>query len=541
MWNYFPETIESPKGEKLEPVTSYPSICKSIASVEAHGDKIVVHYKKLPLANPGEYVKQFALKTLWIEQPIFYPLGSASLVSMVQDDVTLQFYLPVVDEYNITLMCAAPKYNNTKTYVDLQPNIISEYNLTTSIKDFVPSTNYTQLLCHNKYVFETRWCEAKNLLYFDHHFFFLSPAQFSFPEPFIVPGPRAPPFDKTSDQFLIEPLVINFTPDTLPRELEVVDDFCYIYGVFHNYYQLWHTIFDFMIPLYHFMKVFNRPETKDHRRVYVRSDGVWMFHSLMKIFSNKPITIIDEQNPSILMRNASIGIIKLEKNPDPKRTYDDSIGFTYDFVRETAFGMREEILDALGYPKEAVGINGKPLVLLIDRGNNRNIENQKELYDLMKDTCDFCDVREVKFQNMNVEKQISIVSKASVLMGVHGSGLTHTIWMHESQSNHTTHLIEVLSYNYTCRNWYNTAADCAGVIYHPMMNKEPPETTDSQLRRCWSNPRICPTLGCHDLLRDRSVTVEIPTFTELWLPIVEQLKSTIPTTGDSMDEKDKDR
>ena len=292
---------------------------------------------------------------------------------------------------------------------------------------------------------------------------------------------------------------------------------------------LWHTIFDFMIPLYNFINhVLKGSDTKDNRRIYVRSDGVWAFHSFMKIFSNEPVTIIEEKNPTILMYQGTIGVEKLEKNPDPKRTYDDSIAFQYNFNRSTALGMREEILNELHIPTNEVGIENKPFVILIDRGKgSRNIENMDELHELMKSTCTFCHIQRVQLHLINVEKQIKIASRASVIAGLHGSGLSHVIWMQESRKNHSTHLIEILPYNYSCRNWYNVAADVAGVQYHDVMNKNPPEKHSSQLSFCWRNPKKCPTLGCHDLLRDQPTKIELDTFNETWLPIVEQLKNTV--------------
>jgi hypothetical protein len=362
-------------------------------------------------------------------------------------------------------------------------------------------------------------------------FFFLTPATFEFPEPFIVPGPRGPPFDKEEDRLAIEPVILNANLSNVPRNLTVITDFCYVYGVYFNYYMLWHTVFDFIVPLYHFMALLNRSETPANRQVYVKSDGVWSFHAMMKVLSDHPVTIIPQRNPSLLMRDAVIGIEKLEKNMNPNRTYDDSIGFHYDFDRSTAPGMRNDLLNALSIPTEVIGKEGKPLALLIDRGQgSRNIRNTNEIFEAMVAGCPHCQVEIVRYHIMSTEEQIRITSRASVLVGLHGSGLTHVVWMAPSQPNHTTHMIEFLPYKYSCRDWYHTAAIVAGVNYHIVMNKNPPADVDDEgLDKCWNNPEICATLNCHDRLRDQLTTIELDTFNEVWLEIANSLKSTIVT------------
>jgi hypothetical protein len=311
--------------------------------------------------------------------------------------------------------------------------------------------------------------------------------------------------------------------------METVTDFCYIYGVFHNYHMLWHLIFDFIIPLFHFMKFLGRKESLGERRVYVRSDGVWVFHTLMKMFSWMPVTIISEENPMIVMKSGTIGIEKLEENPSLNRSYDDSIRFRYNFNRSTALGMREELLEALKMPTEAVGMQKKPLAIAIDRGQGgRNIQNMGAVTEMMRDQCPHCHVEVVQLQELSVENQVSLVSKASALVGLHGSGLAQVVWMHESVPNHTTHLIEILPYNYTCRDWYHTAARVAGVQYHAVMNDNP-SVNSSMLHMCWSSPEMCTRLGCHDALRDQRTIVERDAFSRVWEQVAEELKYTIVT------------
>jgi hypothetical protein len=89
------------------------------------------------------------------------------------------------------------------------------------------------------------------------------------------------------------------------------------------------------------------------------------------------VVVLDEENPSIFIRKGIIGIEKHEHDVRESCTYDDSIGFNYDFNRTVGIGLREAILRELSIPHDVVGDNGKPLILLIDRGGGmRDIENR---------------------------------------------------------------------------------------------------------------------------------------------------------------------
>jgi hypothetical protein len=466
-----------------------------------------------------EISRHFILKTEWLNQSIEFPVSSGE-VEIVNDSLhSLKFFLPFVDEYNAVLFCVP----------DGETDFEKRFEVNLSVADFGNSDDYGQMRCHNKESFPSRWCEFRNLAYFDHHFFFFTPAVFEFPVPFLVPGPRAPPFDKAPDRFVIEPIVLRARPFEIPRVLTVVKEFSYIYGVFHNYHMLWHTMFDFIIPLFYFIRVRNGTDTVHTRRVYVRSDGVWAFHAMVKTLTMHPVVVLDDENPSLLMRHGIVGIQKLERDMRENRTYDDSIGFNYDFNRTVGIGLRQAILRELSIPDNVVGENGKPLVLLIDRGSGtRNVENIQPLRTLLVEQCAHCEVRVVEFHSMEVEEQIRQTSRASVLVGFHGSGLAHTLWMAESRPNHTTHLIEIIPYKYLCRNWYQTAAAVAGVQYHRIMNRNRPDSSrDTRLDECWDRPEICATQQCHDLLRDQRTAVELDTFGEVWSEVAEQLKSTV--------------
>jgi hypothetical protein len=256
---------------------------------------------------------------------------------------------------------------------------------------------------------------------------------------------------------------------------------------------------------------------------------VWAFQAMVKVLATREVEVLDNDNPSIFMREGIVGMEKLERDVRPDRTTDDSIGFNYDFNRSIGIGLRDAILRELSIPNDIIGSKGKPLVLLIDRGqSSRRIENTEELAKLLIEGCPHCQVEVVQFHEMEVDQQVRLTSRASVLIGLHGSGLAHTLWMQESRPNHTTHLIEIVPYQYTCRNWYQTAAIVAGVQYHRIMNRNRPESrNDMRLENCWKQPKICATAHCHDILRDQRTVIELDTFSEVWKGIAAQLLSTV--------------
>ncbi|KAH0794919.1 hypothetical protein GPJ56_001196 [Histomonas meleagridis] len=264
----------------------------------------------------------------------------------------------------------------------------------------------------------------------------------------------------------------------------------------------------------------------NNSQVFVRNDGVWLFHCVANIFSHKGIQVLSIVRDTLLLRQGTVGIEKLEKNPDPNRDSNQMISFKYEVNRQNAIGFRDAVLESLKFPLNARKTNeSKLLVIMIDRQtSHRRIVNQDEVVELMRNTCDFCDVRCIKFESLKVQEQISLVSKASVLVGLHGSGLAHVMWMHESTDEFPTYMIEVLPFGYICRDWYKVAANAAGVNYYAIMNKRAPSNSSSQLITCFNYPKLCSEVICHDSLRDQCVQLELKTFNQTWSNIVSELR-----------------
>ena len=504
-----------------------------ILSVAAKNDLITIKFKQY--VQKDEILSSFSLKTQWEDEEIYFPPNSAKLINYSfkssnnldnnvdynnnnnNNEATIRFFLPVVDFYNAILICGSK-------------NFILNLSLTNFTSSTENPENYSQLFCHGERYYGTRWCESINLYIVDHVFFFYSKAEFKFPNPLLVPGARAPPFDKSTDRFGAEPLVTDMPFQSVPRaNKKIIKEISVVDGVFYNFHMLWHLIFDLMIPLYSFLNVRHHIGTQETRRLFLRSDGFWLFSDIAKAITKYDPIVLDLRHPPMFLEYAVLGVEKLEKNPDPFRDQiADPIVFQYNFNRSTCPGFRDDIIK---YNKIPVKKTEKPLVLIISRGTSkRDIKNMDEIVAATKELCYFCDVQVTQLQHFNFKEQVQNVAPAQVLIGFHGSGLSHTIWMEQSKPERRTHLVEIIPYAYTCRNWYHTAADVAGVEYHSIMNKEPKmpeglsEADQNQLKNCWKGD-LCGTVYCHDRLRDQFVDTDMDVFNNTMKEIVETLKS----------------
>ena len=508
-----------------------------ISSVNSKDDLIHIKFKQY--VQKEDVLSSFSLTTQWEDEKIYFPPNSAQIVqyssksnydiensndneSDNSNQVTIRFLLPVVDIYNATLSCG------TKSFI-----------LNLSITNFTSQAEntekYSQLFCHGESYYGKRWCEATNLYIVDHVFFFYSKAEFKFPNPLLVPGARAPPFDKSTDRFGAEPLVTDIPFKAVPRSnKEYIKEIAVVDGVFYNYHMLWHLIFDLMIPLYSFLNVRHHIGAPETRRLFLRSDGFWVFSDIAKAITKYNPVVLDLRHNPMFLEYSVIGVEKLEKDPNPFRDQiSDPIVFQYNFNRSTCPGFRDDLIKNNHiYVKETT----KPLVLIISRGTSkRDIKNMDEIVAATKEILDFCDIEIAQLQDYNFKQQVQYVAPAQVLIGMHGSGLSHTIWMDPSVPERRTHLVEIIPYAYTCRNWYHTAADVAGVEYHSVMNKEPkmPEGKNQnyqdQLRSCW-NADMCGTVYCHDLLRDQYVDTDMDVYNATIREIAETLKNQIKTS-----------
>ncbi|RKU47741.1 hypothetical protein DL546_003665 [Coniochaeta pulveracea] len=71
-------------------------------------------------------------------------------------------------------------------------------------------------------------------------------------------------------------------------------------------------------------------------------------------------------------------------------------------------------------------------VTFIDRRENRRLQNKDELFEALQATIPHIKVQMVDFAALSFPQQLRIVRDTDVLVGVHGAGLTHTMFMREN-------------------------------------------------------------------------------------------------------------
>lgn len=374
----------------------------------------------------------------------------------------------------------------------------------------------------------TRWCDMRNIGYIQTRLLFYTYSYYKFPSPFMSIGCRAPPFDIIEDRLYDEPLITSPQP-SISYSFNYTD-ITYIVGRFHNSMMMWHVLFDFMIPLYWTInKIEGSFGFNTNRTILLRDSQYQILCEFIQTFSKNPIKNIKNDVKSYFFKRAIVGLPKFEKDPNKYRRISNMATFTYNFDENISIGLREVVMNGFKIDSEEIN-HENPTVIYVSRANShRDLTNSDEVIKLMKSVCDFCDIKSVTFHQLSPRKQIEVASKASALVGLHGSGLTHVLWLPRSKVNFTSVLLEILPYKYWCRNWYKTAANVAGVNYFSTMNTGrilPDVEASSMLKYkfCCLTKSKCESIECNDVLKDQRFQMELDTFNSTWINVVDILK-----------------
>jgi hypothetical protein len=200
------------------------------------------------------------------------------------------------------------------------------------------------------------------------------------------------------------------------------------------------------------------------------------------------------------------------------------VAFRYNFNNNTAVGLREVILQGFNI-SPALNVVHPKVVIVSREGDSRDLLNYQAILTHVKNHCPGCEIQSVVFQKLNLERQIQAVAGASVLMGLHGSGLSHVLWLARSRPGFETVLLEIMPYRYICRDWYKVAAEVAGARYFSVMNRGRllpliAPGKERQAKFCWSHPEACTTIYCHDFLKNQKFEVELDVFNETWTEVL---------------------
>lgn len=498
--------------------------CYSVFKVFGHDDIITVYFNKNISSKYQNTIHQyFGYETTAFSRPLIIPYNATTFINKTERSVTLQLTLPFVQNYDGSVFCVNPDFFKeesllkTSSILNKVDNIF-EYH---TKKSNFSKHNYSQLQCFGD-SYETRFCEMRNVGLYNSILVFYSPVLYHFPDPFLSIGARAPPFCRVNSMLNFEPVVIKRPLSQLPGMQKHESTLSYLIARFHNSLMIWHMLYDFIIPAYSTFDMFEKDSYVQNRQIFIRDDEFSCYDDFINLLSEKPINYIDKNNPvTISFDRLIVGLRKFETNPTAARIPADMLRINYMFNKETAPRFRDEAMRRLKINTTIDPLS--PKVIIIERKKQkRYFVNPEEVEQYIRQTCDFCDVQRVDFAEYSQAEQVRIASSASVLIGIHGSGLGHVIWMPPS-GNGTRALIEILPPGYVCRDWFAKAAEIARVDYYSIFGRVY-NSTEPVRQRCLDNPDICATIGCHDYLRDKNLTLDVGEFTGIWTKIAQNLE-----------------
>lgn len=192
-------------------------------------------------------------------------------------------------------------------------------------------------------------------------------------------------------------------------------------------------------PLHDDAPYFRDPEDAIDTQVVIldkRADGPYF--DLWTLFAKrKPIRLAELQNttqssPAKLLIDANTNIIiPLAGASNPIWQNDWSVRDCTSAATLTSFSRRVLAFYGIEDPPTP-GADDDIVVTFVDRRSHRLLRNQTALFDALKERVPHITVRFVDFEVIPFEEQVRAARETDVLVGVHGAGLTHAMFMRES-------------------------------------------------------------------------------------------------------------
>ena len=383
--------------------------------------------------------------------------------------------------------------------------------------------NYTVLNCHGN-SFKDNWCEAQNVCFFGKKLIFYSPYNLLFSDEFINPSSHTPPYHREDSTIGRKTIKVVTTNNAIIKDWSNATGI--IASRYFNHMMLWHNLMDFVVPIYATIhnSSFTEKEKDNCQVIAYDDDGKFGLFYVRPLCPNNDI--IPGFASDECFKNIIIGTVK-----NIGKQNESKINLQYNIKHQQIKGMREKMLK--GMNKSECRVNPQhPKIAIITRKQNKGKEEKRMIINIdevvseTKRVCPICNVEKIDLQSMTKQEQVRYACDLSLLVGIHGSGLIHALWMQESTKRHRTGLVEILPYMYNCRDWYHKLASMAGVDYIPIPTKLLSQSRWSQwhdpnkVKRCHSDKTLCTKGSCHDFLRDQSVIVDIKQYRKAIQPFV---------------------
>jgi len=360
-------------------------------------------------------------------------------------------------------------------------------------------------------IWPNRQCELRNVCYQQMKLSVYSPYKIDFSNPLLSLSAKQPPTDNV---FLrINSSQIQ-TIKSLPSDTITYMPHSHLLVNIPNPGMLWHVFYDFLLPL---VKTLDLPNKFDHeRRLFFMPHSSFMITPLLEYIVKNKWKVL---NSPMCFSHLSLGVKKVTylheywKEPiHPPHLWRDAI---YDFDYHSISKLQSLVLKGIGYMEEN---SSKPLLIVVQRNaKTRVLKNFQDIVSVLKRVFIGFDILEIDFEKMKLNEQIRLSARASIIVGAHGSGLAHQIWMRKGSGT-----IEIFPYKFTCRDWYEKAAIAGGLKYMSYFPDSTLESPDSspEMHQCWSGKINCLSLLCLDRLLSQNISVDIPRFesqiTSIW-------------------------
>jgi len=407
------------------------------------------------------------------------------------------FKIPVAGNYSVMID------NNTKKS-DFMFQIV---------KPIKKLEHHSTLMCYGEDYY-SRFCLAENICWSENKFQFFSNMTISFNKSIMYPGSRPIPFDYPSCR-----TVIKFISKNSPMNLsQLISDTSLITCRWYGMQHFWHVLFDYTIPLFWTIKKASNTSIR-HRIFFIDQNDSMKGTLFTDMFTDEKIQNlrIDLSNLTTCWKRVVIGFPKSENPVNPQK-WKTVLDIPYHYPSEAYDGFRQmAIQHYIGkdlQPKQCIPSKDHPDIVFVFRiSKKRHIINRDELVNSTKNFCPYCNIRTTFTTNMSIGDQVSFFCNSSIIIGLHGGGLSHMLWMETNKSA----LIELLPYKYTCRNWYEQIANGCGVKYFSWVNNHSDATYrgrngNNHYDECIDGELPCLSDKCHDIFRDQLTSVNIDEF-----------------------------
>jgi hypothetical protein len=416
-----------------------------------------------------------------------------------------KFVVPVAGKYRISF------YYSNKLVKQLFSNVTFLEGL---------SPRQSSLICFGE-TYESRWCRARNICWRDRWFTFFGIPDAIFNRSIMTPGSRPVPLDYPSCRKIIR---FHTTSRPFPFRIlsHVVPELSFITCRWYSMQYLWHSLFDYTLPLFWTMKL-NGGVNRSNRIYLVDENTSKKGYQFIPAFTSGEVPNVrvnEAENNNTCWKDAVLGFPKSEYNITPEK-WSSMLELPYEYPLEAYRGFRDHMISFFCSPEifrtrcEPDAANPR-VVVFFRNSKMRDIDNKEDLLAALRRWCPHCTVDAFLYLNQTYGEQMEAICNASILISMHGSQLSHMVWMKVDDREKKTSVIEILPYMYTCRNWYEQIANGAEIKYFKWVNTHRNNTRSGRddqrnYERCLRGEMPC--LGeCHDLLRDQPTVVNLTEF-----------------------------